>query len=171
MRCTPFSSSFSSTRHSVVRPPPSTSSSPRRVLVVDDDEEVRELLVELLAHEGYEVSAACNGQQALTKVLIHWPDVVLLDLVMPVMSGWQFLDLRPAYPMLDDLPVIVTSAVDGAAGDGSLDVAAVVPKPFLLEAMLATVRRVAGPPARQACALHVPLGAEDSLVGAPRSER
>jgi CheY-like chemotaxis protein len=114
------------------------------VLVVDDDEEVRELLVEVLAREGYEVSAACNGQQALTKVLIHWPDVVLLDLVMPVMSGWQFLDLRPAYPMLDNLPIIVTSAVDS-----SLDVAATVLKPFLLEEVLKTVRRVAGPPVRQ----------------------
>ena len=143
MRWTRFSSSFSSTRQSAVQPPPSTSSSPRRVLVVDDDKEIREVLVELLAQEGYEVSAACNGQHALTKVLIHWPDVVLLDLVMPVMNGWQFLDLRLAYPVLDHVPVIVTSAVDS-----SLDVAAVVPKPFLLDEMLEAVRRVAGPPVR-----------------------
>ncbi len=166
MRFTPFSSSFTSTRRSAVQPPPSTSASPRRVLVVDDDDEVREALVEVLAQEGYEVSGACNGQQALTKVLIHWPDVVLLDLVMPVMSGWQFLDLRLAYPVLGNLPVIVTSAVDS-----SLHVAAVVPKPFLLEEVLKTVRRVAGPPARQECALRLPLGSAESLAGGPGSER
>jgi CheY-like chemotaxis protein len=135
------------------------------VLVVDDDKEVRELLVEVLAHEGYEVAAACNGQQAVTKVLIHWPDVVLLDLVIPVMSGWEFLELRVAYSLLDCLPVIVTSAVDS-----SLDVAAVVPKPFLLEDMLAAVRRVAGPPARQERPLRIPLDGEDSLIGGLGSE-
>lgn len=138
------SSTFSATTHSVVQPPPSPTLSPRRVLVVDDSKDVRDVLVELLTVQGYEVSAACNGQQALTKLLVHPPDVVLLDLVMPVMSGWEFLDLRPWYPVLSRLSIVVMSAVES-----SLDVAAMVLKPFLLEEVLNAVRRVAGPPARQ----------------------
>ena len=135
------SSTFSATRHSVVKPPPSPSLSPRRVLVVDDNKDVREVLVELLTDQGYEVSAACNGQQALTKVLIHPPDIVLLDLVMPVMSGWEFLALRAWYPVLNRLSIIVMSAVDS-----SLDVAAVVLKPFLVEEVLQALGRVYGLP-------------------------
>jgi hypothetical protein len=75
MRPTPFPTSFSVTRNSLVHPPPSTRLSPRRALVVDDDQEVREVLVKLLMDQGYEV--------------------------MPVMSGWEFLELRPWYPFLE----------------------------------------------------------------------
>ena len=140
MHLTP-SVTCSSTSHSVIQVPPSTSLSPRRVLVVDDDKEVREALGELLTDEGYEVSAAPNGQQALTKVLLQAPDVVLLDLVMPVMSGWEFLQFRPWYPELGSFGIIVMSA----ALEEPPDVAAVISKPFLLEDLLKTVRRVAGP--------------------------
>jgi CheY-like chemotaxis protein len=140
-----LSSSHSATSRLGLQPPPSTSLSARRVLVVDDDKEVRDSLVELLTAEGYEVSAAHDGQQALTKVLIHPPDVILLDLMMPVMSGWEFLELRLWYPVLNKLSIIVVSAVEN-----SLDVAAVVLKPFLMDEVLKAVGRVAFPPVRHA---------------------
>ena len=65
-------------------------SSSRRVLVVDDDRDIRELLVELLGGEGYLVSSAADGRQALWEAHAHRPDVILLDLMMPVMDGYQF---------------------------------------------------------------------------------
>jgi CheY-like chemotaxis protein len=109
------------------------------VLVVDDDREVRELLVDLLAGEGYQVSSAGDGQEALFKIVVHWPDLILLDLMMPIMNGWQFLKVQSEHPMLARIPVIVISAFDNA-----LAVAAILPKPLLVEDVLETVRRLAG---------------------------
>jgi len=114
-----------------------------RVLVVDDDRDIRELLVELLESERYEVSSACDGQQALRKLLVQWPDIILLDLMMPNMSGWQFLHVQAEHPRLALIPVVVISAFD--VFDRQMDVAAAVhPKPFLVDEVLDTVHRLAG---------------------------
>lgn len=114
-----------------------------RVLVVDDDRDIRELLVELLESEHYEVSSACDGQQALRKLLVQWPDIILLDLMMPIMSGWQFLHVQAEHPRLASIPVVVLSAFD--VFDRQMDVAAAVhPKPFLVDEVLDTVHRLAG---------------------------
>jgi len=114
----------------------------KQVLVVDDERDVLEPLLEFLAREGYLVWAARDGREAIRMVLLHSPDAVLLDLVMPGMSGWQYLDMQPSHPLLARVPVIVASAVEH-----SLDVAAVLPKPFHLDELLRTVHRVAGRPA------------------------
>jgi CheY-like chemotaxis protein len=111
---------------------------PKRVLVVDDDLDIRDVLVELLEGEGYRVSAAGDGQQALREASRNPPDVILLDLMMPVMSGWQFRAAQLRDPVLARIPVVVLSAF---AND--LDVAAFVPKPFFIEEVLDTIRRVA----------------------------
>ena len=114
-----------------------------RVLVVDDVRDIRELLVELLESEHYEVSSACDGQQALRTFLVQWPDIILLDLMMPIMSGWQFLHVQAEHPRLASIPVVVLSAFD--VFDRRMDVAAAVhPKPFLVEEVLDTVHRLAG---------------------------
>jgi CheY-like chemotaxis protein len=139
--------------------------------VADDDKGIRDQLAEALAHEGYEVSTACDGLQALRKVFIHRPDVVVLDLVMPVVDGWQFLDLRVAYPMLQNLPIIVTSEVDSYLVDSRLHVAAVVPKPFLLDELIKTLHHVVGPPVRQERDIRIPVVCEVPRVGGPGRER
>lgn len=114
-----------------------------RVLVVDDDRDIRELLVELLESERYEVCSACDGQEALRKLLVRWPDIILLDLMMPIMSGWQFLRVQADHPRLASIPVVVLSAFD--VFDRQMDVAAAVhPKPFLVDEVLDTVHRLAG---------------------------
>jgi CheY-like chemotaxis protein len=110
----------------------------KRVLVVDDDLDIRDVLVELLEGEGYRVSAAGDGQQALREASRNPPDVILLDLMMPVMSGWQFRAAQLRDPVLARIPVVVLSAF---AND--LDVAAFVPKPFFIEEVLDTIRRIA----------------------------
>ena len=111
---------------------------PRRVLVVDDNRDIRELLVELLAAEGYAVAGAEDGRRALAEARANRPDVILLDLMMPVMSGWEFREAQLRDPDLADVPVVVVSAFDAA-----LDGAAVLRKPFLVEDVLDTVQRLA----------------------------
>jgi len=100
-----------------------TSASPqRRVLVVDDDDDIRLVLSAILADEGFGVEEAVNGQDALDRLATEpLPDVVLLDLMMPVMDGWEVLRRRRADARLSQIPVVLLSAnpnvelVDGAA--------------------------------------------------------
>ncbi|HYY88050.1 MAG TPA: response regulator [Chloroflexota bacterium] len=69
----------------------------RCVLVVEDEAEIRFLLRELLVDAGYAVATAANGEEALDQMHEHRPDAVLLDLMMPVMDGWRFLEVcQPA---------------------------------------------------------------------------
>jgi two-component system response regulator MprA len=79
------------------------------VLVVDDDHDIREALASILREEGFAVREARDGLEALEQVALSEPDVMLLDLMMPVMNGWEVIkSLRRANR---SLPVIVLSAV------------------------------------------------------------
>ena len=81
------------------------------VLVVDDDAEIRQALAELLEDEDYGVRLAANGKEALELVSAGLrPDVILLDVMMPVMDGWHFLSARLKYPELVEVPIIIISA-------------------------------------------------------------
>jgi CheY-like chemotaxis protein len=84
----------------------------RRILIVDDDTEVRQTLVDLLCFEGFSVDAVGDGQDALAWLRAHpaTPWLILLDLMMPVMSGPAFLDVRRTDPHLSQIPVIVLTA-------------------------------------------------------------
>src|SRR5512137_2265171 len=76
----------------------------KRVLVVEDDHDTRELLVEALRMEGYEVAAAPDGVQGLEHARRVQPHVILLDLMMPVMSGWEFRAMQTRDPSLSSVP-------------------------------------------------------------------
>lgn len=108
------------------------------VLVVDDERDIREAVSEVLADEGYEVRDAEDGAQALTKIREHHPDVILLDLMMPRMNGWEFRAAQKDDPELSGIPVIVVSALGRVAG---LDAADFIQKPFELEELLTVVRQ------------------------------
>jgi adenylate cyclase len=82
---------------------------PRRILVVDDDPRNVKLLVDQLAAEGYEMSAAGSGEEALQR---EPPDLILLDVVMPGMSGYEVCRAVRANPRTAILPVIMVTAVD-----------------------------------------------------------
>jgi CheY-like chemotaxis protein len=84
----------------------------RSALVVEDDNSNRELLVRLLRKEGCIVAEATNGRLALERALAAPPDLVLLDLMMPVMDGFSFLREMRQNPALRDTPVIVLTAKD-----------------------------------------------------------
>jgi CheY-like chemotaxis protein len=81
-----------------------TPDEPKRVLVIDDEEDVRELLRTVLDDAGYVVETAINGADGLAKISVVQPDLVLLDLNMPVLDGWEVLE---RLPRLSQPPVVV----------------------------------------------------------------
>lgn len=80
------------------------------VLIVDDNEELLEVVSSVLEGEGFEVETAKNGREALGVLRRRRPFLILLDLMMPVMNGWEFLHLFRANQLVRDIPVIVCSA-------------------------------------------------------------
>jgi CheY-like chemotaxis protein len=89
------------------------------VLIVDDDPSLRKNLRKALEQEGYEVREADNGAMALQRLAASIPDAIILDLLMPEMDGFEFVDeLRRRSP-LAAIPVIVLTAKDLTANDRS----------------------------------------------------
>jgi two-component system, chemotaxis family, chemotaxis protein CheY len=117
----------------------------RRVLVVEDDEIIREMLELALINAGYNVATAEHGRRALDLLPASRPDVIVLDLRMPVMDGYQFRAEQRRRGGYVDRPVVVLSASRDTEGVGEqLAAAAVVAKPFDLGELLATIDRLAG---------------------------
>ena len=111
-----------------------------RVLVVDDEPRLRQLLVELLTDEGYEVRVAANGRQALT-LLDYWrPDLIVSDLAMPVMDGWTFRGEQLRSKELAEIPLVIYSARPNLGQQAQqLGAAAFVPKDGDLDELVAAV--------------------------------
>ncbi|MEO8381410.1 MAG: response regulator [Acidobacteriota bacterium] len=112
------------------------------VLVVDDDPNIRRMIVAALRRDGYSFFEAGNGKEALDLMRDEHPDVVVLDLMMPIMSGWDVLRERQQVADLSRIPVIVVSAnrdpdVAVAVNAG---ICAFLPKPFDIGALSALVK-------------------------------
>src|ERR1700691_5925439 len=105
------------------------------VLVVDDDAEIREVMIHLLEQEGYTVLGAENGLQALVQLRESHPNLMLLDLMMPVMSGWEVLEALAETGELARIPIIVVSAMCAPGAQACLR------KPVDLDELLALVGR------------------------------
>jgi len=118
------------------------------VLVVDDEPAQRHLSRILLSHHGYDVLVARHGEEAITRLSARCPDLIVLDLHMPVMNGWQFrAEQRRLPPSLASIPVLLmTGEVDADACAATLDAIGVIKKPFaaqaLLDAVGAAIRRL-----------------------------
>lgn len=120
---------------------------PPSVLVIDDDAGIRESLAACLESDGLRVTTAPNGQRGLEVAREAHPEVVIVDLLMPVMNGLQFIQaLRGDAATAATRVVLMTGATPGAPGtDGAAGAAdALLPKPFELDDLLALVRRLAG---------------------------
>lgn len=112
------------------------------VLVVEDDQELREAVGSILQEEGCSVRAASNGAEALTLLRGEArPCIILLDLMMPVMNGWQFLEQRKSDVQLEEIPVVVMSAYLDMPGFAAphLPVEATLKKPLDLDRLLDSV--------------------------------
>ncbi len=84
----------------------------RRVLVIDDDEFMRNDICQSLKRDGWEVSEAANGRLGIASLVQSRPDVIMLDLMMPVMNGFEFLVEMRGKPEWRDIPVLVVTAKD-----------------------------------------------------------
>jgi len=109
------------------------------ILVVEDDEDVREAMRIGLESRGYTVTEAGNGVEALEIVSREHPDLMILDLMMPKMNGWEVLEQMRARH-LDDVPVCVISALSERAPDNVF----VLSKPFQLRDLVEMVESVLG---------------------------
>lgn len=111
-----------------------------RVLLIDDDPAIRFVLSEWLTDDGYTVQMAESGDAGLA-VLEGWrPDVIVLDLMMPVMDGWTFRAEQRRLQRASDVPLVVLSASRSAAGSAKeLGAAVVLTKPFDLPAVQAAI--------------------------------
>ncbi|HEX3580760.1 MAG TPA: response regulator, partial [Thermoanaerobaculia bacterium] len=113
-----------------------------RVLVVDDDSAIRRMIIAALRREGYSFLEAANGKDALDLMRGEHPDVVVLDLMMPILSGWDVLRERAHDAAMRKIPVIIVSAnrdpeIATAVNAG---ICAFLPKPFDIAALSALVR-------------------------------
>ena len=112
------------------------------VLVVDDDPNIRKMIIAALRREGYEFAEAPNGKEALEIMRAQRPDVVVLDLMMAIVSGWEVLQERENDPELRQIPVIIVSATRAPEIATAVDkgICAFLPKPFDIAALSALVR-------------------------------
>jgi CheY-like chemotaxis protein len=116
------------------------SSGSPRVLVVDDDDAIREFLRDLLGSEGYEVDEAANGAEAVERVRANPPSAVLMDLMMPILSGAEATARLKNDPSTARIPILAMSAgrnlaalATGIPADGF------VSKPFDLTLLVSTL--------------------------------
>ncbi|MCW5876845.1 MAG: response regulator [Anaerolineales bacterium] len=119
---------------------------PRKVVCVEDEPEMIDLIRLILSRRGFEVIGAEGGQQGLNTIRAELPDLVLLDLMMPEVDGWQVYQQLKADPATADIPVIVVTAkaqnIDKVLGLHIAKVDDYIPKPFSLQELVDRVDAV-----------------------------
>ena len=115
----------------------------RHILVVEDQEDSRQILRDLLGNAGYELTEAENGEEAIAAVAQRRPDLILMDIQMPVLDGYEATRRIKADPALKDVPIIVVTSY-AWSGDENKALAAgcdgYVSKPSSPRELLAKVR-------------------------------
>ncbi len=119
---------------------------PKRILCIEDEAEMIDLIRLILGRKGYEVSGAAGGQEGLEKVRTEMPDLVLLDLMMPDMGGWEVYQQMKANEKMKDIPVIIVTAkaqsIDKVLGLYIAKVDDYIAKPFSPSELLTSVENV-----------------------------
>jgi len=118
----------------------------RHILCIEDETEMIDLIRIILGRKGFEVEGATGGEEGLKKIQEKKPDLVLLDLMMPDIDGWEVYQQMKADKTTRDIPVIVVTAkaqnVDKVLGLQIARVDDYISKPFSPEDLLASVERV-----------------------------
>lgn len=106
----------------------------RKILVVDDDPVIRDMMADILEFEGYTITVARNGSEALHLLRGRDAYLVFLDIMMPVMSGKELCALIEADPHLRERHrIILMSAIDNLDEAATVDVDAILQKPFVVD--------------------------------------
>ncbi len=111
------------------------------ILIVDDDVDIVNMMELILTSEGYQVRVAPTGKAGLDEVRREMPSVILLDMKMPVMDGWEFVRrLREEYPQA--APVVIVSAADEAkVWAREVNAAGWLAKPFDIDDLLKSIKK------------------------------
>jgi CheY-like chemotaxis protein len=118
---------------------------PTAILVVDDEPAILDMIAELLGYEGYQVVTTSQGSVALARAKNDPPALILLDLMMPGMSGWQVIAALKASPQTRAIPVVVLSARrDLPTTAKELGITTFLAKPFDIDELIGIVRQYAG---------------------------
>ncbi len=123
-----------------------------QALVVDDDDRLRETLVAVLESAGYVAASAASGAEALDRLPELRPDIILLDMLMPGIDGFEFLARLRADPTWSQVAILIASAlgstlvraIDKQAAE-TLRIVGVLPKPVDIDVLLDHVRQAIGP--------------------------
>ncbi len=110
----------------------------KRVLVIDDDMPLRGMLAAALRQAGFQVLLAGDGAEGQRALNLHHPHVILLDLAMPNVNGWDFLQRLKETGHIGSVPIIVVSAHlrVGPQAVLQMGVSAILPKPFNLDELI-----------------------------------
>lgn len=110
------------------------------VLVVDDDELIRDTLCDLVEMAGCSALVAANGAEALKVLARHRPCLIILDLLMPVMTGHEFLQVLQNEPSLATVPVVISTSAPDKAPAGI----PVIAKPIKIDSVVDWMQRMCG---------------------------
>lgn len=114
---------------------------PKTVLVIEDDLELLDLVAFVLEDEGYRVEKASDGLEGLRAVERKMPDLIILDMKMPVMNGWQFAsEFKARYNGRAPI-VVLTAGANARRNAEEIGAQGWIGKPFELDELVATVRR------------------------------
>ncbi len=116
-----------------------------RVLVVDDERAILDLVVSILTFEGYDAYGEIDSRKALALALSTPPDLILLDMRMPLLDGWEFAHQLAGGPLAPPV-VVMTAAQNAREWAREIDAAGYVEKPFDIDLLLAEVARVLSRP-------------------------
>jgi len=120
----------------------------KKILVVDDEPGFVELLTGILAAKGYAVSSASDGRQAITMVNKDMPGLIILDIKMPHMSGYDVCRILRDNRSFKDIPIIMLTAMaelDNVKTGMSLGAVSYISKPFEQNTLLAMIHGLIGP--------------------------
>ena len=107
-----------------------------KVLVVEDDRPIAAMIADELGASGHQVEIACNGQEALMSLESSPPDAIVLDLMMPKLNGWDFVEQYQAHTGGHPIPIVVVSAAGAVPRSmESLGVRRFLAKPFEIDAL------------------------------------
>jgi CheY-like chemotaxis protein len=116
-----------------------------RILIVDDDESIRQVVAIFLTDEGYQVSSVGNGQAALDIVPHFQPDIIILDLRMPIMDGWEFVRRYRELPGWHAPIIAFVAALRAEEEQHEIGAVGLLAKPFDLDELLSVVDRARPP--------------------------